>query len=113
MPSKHSSRDYESASGWEWHRIQQKVLADNERDNDGACQAQLSGCLGVATEVHHVVARIDGGGHNDQLAALCSACHYRYTVETIQQRAKERREEKRRKKRKNHPGRKDRSAPED
>lgn len=112
MPSKHSSREYDGASGWEWHRIQQEKLAQNRRDNGGACQAQRSGCLGIATEVHHVVARVDGGGEKTELAALCSACHYRYTVETIQQRAKERREQKRQRKRKNHPGRKDRHDPE-
>lgn len=96
------------ARGWEWGRIQEEKLAQNERDNAGRCEAQLYGCLGSASEVHHVVARIDGGGHNDKLLALCSACHYRYTVETIQARAKLRRQEKHEAKRRNRPGRTDR-----
>ncbi|AZS06626.1 HNH endonuclease [Mycobacterium phage JacoRen57] len=83
-------------------------MADNERDNAGRCEGAYEGCLGIAEEVHHVVARVDGGGHNDQLLALCSACHYRLTVELIQRRAAERRQQKKAKKRKNHPGRKDR-----
>lgn len=86
-------------------------MADNRRDNDGRCEAQRDGCLGVAEEVHHVVARVDGGGDNDGLLALCSACHQRYTTELIQARAKERARIKKEKKRKNHPGRKDRYEP--
>jgi 5-methylcytosine-specific restriction protein A len=100
--------DKPAARGWEWSAIQQKKLADNRRDNDGRCEAALDGCLVIAVEVHHAVARVDGGTHNDELLALCSACHYRFTVETIQAQAAKRREAKKQKKRKNHPGRKDR-----
>ncbi|UOW93141.1 HNH endonuclease [Mycobacterium phage NoShow] len=103
--------DYPRARGWEWSAIREEKLRDNRRTNDGRCEARLSGCLGVAEEVHHVVARVDGGTHNDQLLAVCSACHYRFTTETVQQRAALRREQKKQKKRKNHPGRKDRHEP--
>jgi 5-methylcytosine-specific restriction protein A len=102
------ARMSEEARGWEWGRIRKAKLDDNVRHNAGVCEAQLSGCLGFAEEVHHVVARVIGGGHNDQLLALCSACHYRYTTELNQMLAAERRVAKRNKKRKNHPGRKDR-----
>ena len=98
----------QEARGWEWGRIRRKKLDDNERDNAGRCEAALPGCLGVAEEVHHVLARVRGGGHNDELLALCSACHYRFTVELNRQLAEERRLKKKLKKRKNHPGRKDR-----
>lgn len=100
------------SSGWEWRRIAQEKLELNRRHNDGACEAQRDGCLGVAEEVHHVVSRVDGGGDNEQLLALCSACHYRYTTELIQARAAERRRLKKEARRKNHPGRKDRYDPE-
>ena len=96
------------ARGWEWGRIRRKKLADNARDNAGRCEGGLEGCSGIAVEVHHVVARIDGGGHNDQLLALCPECHYRFTVQTIQERARLRAAAKKEAKRKNHPGRKDR-----
>lgn len=97
------------SSGWEWSRIADAKLAENRRVNAGACEAQLPGCLGVAQEVHHVVARVDGGGDNKgSLQAICDACHYRLTTELIQERADARRVSKKLKKRKNHPGRKDR-----
>lgn len=98
------------ARGWEWSHIRDEKLRDNRRDNDGRCQAALYGCLGVAEEVHHVVARVDGGTHNDELLAVCSACHYRFTVQTIQEQAAKRRTAKAEARRKNHPGRKDRHA---
>lgn len=99
---------YPEARGWDWGRVRAEKMERNRRDNDGACEARYDGCLGVAEEVHHVVARVDGGGDNDGLLALCSACHYRLTTELIQRRAKERRAAKAARKRKNHPGRKDR-----
>jgi 5-methylcytosine-specific restriction endonuclease McrA len=95
-------------SGWEWSRIREEKLAQNRRDNDGRCEATLYGCLGFAEEVHHVVSRVDGGGDNDGLLALCSACHTRFTTATVRERALVRREAKRQARRKNHPGRKDR-----
>jgi len=98
----------EKASGRPWRRIQQDKLEDNRRYNGGRCEAQLEGCLGIAVEVHHIVARVDGGTHNDGLLALCSACHTRFTTMTVQRRAAERRRLKAEAKRKNHPGRKDR-----
>ena len=100
--------------GWAWGRIRAQVLADNERDNDGVCQAQLYGCLGRATEVHHIVARVNHGGHiKGNLAAICGACHYRYTTETVRERAAERRQQKRQQQRRNRPGRKDRYTEDD
>lgn len=101
----------QAARGWEWSAIQKEKLADNRRMNGGRCEAGEYGCLGIATEVHHVVARVDGGTHNDKLLALCSACHYRYTTKTVQQRAAMRRAAKKAARRKNHPGRKDRHEP--
>lgn len=96
-------------SGWAWQVIKDQKLADNRRDNDGACEAQLEGCLGIATEVHHVHARInDGGDDPEALEALCGPCHQRYTTQLIQERAAEKRRIKREHRRKNHPGRKDR-----
>lgn len=102
-------RTNDSSSGWAWAVIRDQKLHDNRRDNDGACEAQLEGCLGIATEVHHVVERVHGGGDNeDALEALCGPCHQRYTTHLIQERAAERRRLKREARRKNHPGRKDR-----
>lgn len=98
-----------SSSGWEWSRIKKAKLADNERDNGGQCQAVLDGCEGVATEVHHLVERAEGGTDDDEnLLAICDACHYRLTTEANQRRAKQRRQAKAEARRKNHPGRKDR-----
>ena len=97
------------SSGWEWRRIKDEKLDDNRRVNAGRCEAQRPGCLGVAEEVHHVVERVnDGGDNKSNLMALCSACHYRFTVEANQARAEAKRIAKKQAKRKNHPGRKDR-----
>lgn len=98
----------EQARGWAWTVIRDQKLHDNRRFNDGVCEDRAYGCLGIATEVHHVVARVDGGTHDDGLLALCSACHQRRTTELIQQRAADKREAKREARRRNHPGRKDR-----
>lgn len=97
------------SSGWRWHAIQKDKLEQNRRDNDGQCQAVLEGCLGGATQVHHVIERIDGGTDDDEnLMAVCEVCHYRLTTALVQKRSAARRAAKKEKKRKNHPGRKDR-----
>ena len=96
------------SSGWEWGRIREKKLAQNRRDNNGQCEAREYGCLGDATEVHHVVSRVHGGGDNDKLLALCSECHLRYTAQLNQKLWKERKAAEREAHRKNRPGRKDR-----
>lgn len=96
-------------SGWDWSRIKTAKLARNERDNAGRCQALYDGCEGVATEVHHIIERAEDGTDDDEnLLAICEACHYRLTTEANQRRAKQRRQAKSEAKRKNHPGRKDR-----
>ncbi len=96
-------------SGWEWSRIKKAKLADNERDNAGRCQVMFDGCEGLATEVHHRVERAAGGtDDNENLLAICEACHYRLTTEANRRRAKQRRQAKEEAKRRNHPGRKDR-----
>lgn len=97
-----------AARGWAWGRIRREKLATNQRVNAGRCEAALPGCLGDAEEVHHVLARVRGGGHNDELLALCSACHLRFTIELNRQLAVERAAAKKQRQRKNHPGRKDR-----
>ena len=100
------------SSGWRWHAIQQDKLEQNQRDNDGQCQAAFDGCLGVATQVHHIIDRVDGGGDDDDnLMAVCEGCHTRLTTELVQKRAAARREQKKQARRKNHPGRKDRHDP--
>lgn len=49
--------------------------------SQGVCEAQLSGCLGTATEVHHRKTKKMGGRRRspvDQLSSLlhlCHACH--------------------------------------
>lgn len=101
----------EKASGRAWRLIRDRKLAQNQRDNGGRCEAALHGCLGVAEEVHHVIARVHGGTHNDGLAALCSVCHTQFTTATVQERAAMRRQLTKEQKRKNHPGRKDRHDP--
>ena len=98
----------EKASGRGWRRIREAKLAQNARDNDGRCEAALYGCLGRAEEAHHIVSRVLGGTHNDGLLALCSACHSRFTTETVQALAAEKRRVKVEAQRRNHPGRKDR-----
>lgn len=91
-------------SGWEWGRIQRDYLRRHKR-----CVRGAYGCLGDATDVHHIVARIDGGGDNeDNLEALCGPCHNRETAKLNRRLAKERRARAAEAKRKNHPGRKDR-----
>ncbi|MGZ4170561.1 MAG: HNH endonuclease [Solirubrobacteraceae bacterium] len=51
-----------------WGRLRQKVLVRA----DGRCER----CGGVATDAHHVVARVDGGRDSlANLVALCSDCH--------------------------------------
>lgn len=97
------------SSGWRWHAIQQDVLAQNRRDNDGRCRAAFEGCLQIAVQVHHVIERIDGGTDDDEnLMAVCEGCHSRLTTAQVQRRAAARRQAKKDKMRKNHPGRIDR-----
>lgn len=99
-------------SGWAWREIQLETLARNRRENDGQCQRQFAGCLGVATEVNHIVERVNGGtDDDDNLEALCGPCHYRLTTALVQERAAMRRAAKKSAKRRNHPGRKDRHDP--
>lgn len=93
-----------SKSGWEWGRVR-----SDYRTRHPTCEARLYGCLGSPVDVHHIVARIDGGGDNDSnLESRCAPCHYRETSDTNSERAAQRREAKKQAKRKNHPGRKDR-----
>lgn len=91
-------------SGWEWGRIQRDFIKRHP-----TCEGRYYGCLGVATDVHHVVARVHGGGDNEEnLESRCRPCHDRDTAELNQKLAKERRAAKKAARRKNHPGRKDR-----
>jgi len=53
----------------DWPRIRQRVL---KRDGY-RCRLQLPGCLGRATEVHHVGSPDDHGDAN--LASGCKPCH--------------------------------------
>jgi 5-methylcytosine-specific restriction protein A len=106
---RHRKRKTSDKLGWEWGRIRKAKIAQNQRDNAGQCERGDYGCLGDATEVHHTIARIDTGGHNDgTLEALCSACHQRATTELVQRLATERRAIAKEKRQRNHPGRKDR-----
>ena len=91
-------------SGWEWGRIQRDHLRRHP-----TCVRGAYGCLSVATDVHHIVARIDGGGDNEgNLESLCGPCHDRETAALNRRLSKERRAAKAAARRKNHPGRKDR-----
>lgn len=92
------------SSGWVWSKIQQRYLRTHPN-----CEMGAWGCLGRATQVDHVIDRIEGGGDDDDnLRALCEPCHGRHTQETKARRAKIRKEAAEEAKRKNHPGRKDR-----
>lgn len=57
-----------------WKRVRKKVLA---RD-DGLCQIRGPNCTEKAAEVHHVVGVAEGGAEYDEdnLASVCSPCHW-------------------------------------
>ncbi len=87
-----------------WKKIQSAYLKRHPM-----CEAAYYGCLGRAVTVHHVIARIDGGGDNEEnLESRCAPCHDRDTTELVRKRAADRRAAKKAARRKNHPGRKDR-----
>ncbi|HEX4032849.1 MAG TPA: HNH endonuclease [Solirubrobacteraceae bacterium] len=47
-------------------------------------------CGGTATEVHHVIQRVDGGtDHDSNLRSLCKPCHQKQTAAQTRQRAAE------------------------
>lgn len=46
----------------------------------GYCEAVLRGCLGLASDVHHVKPRARGGSDNPKnLMTLCRPCHEKIT----------------------------------
>lgn len=64
-----------------WRKIRRMVV---ERDGHRcrACGKDLRGVPGWLTEVHHVLARIEGGDdHPSNLVTLCVMCHRRMTTE--------------------------------
>ncbi|WP_198586412.1 HNH endonuclease [Mycobacteroides abscessus] len=95
----------------EWRKIMHRVLykAGNEcqaRDENGE---RFWGCEIEATQVHHIIAQIDGGTDDESnLIAVCDPCHERFSQATKAARAKLRKCLEEEARRKNHPGRKDR-----
>lgn len=88
-----------------WAVIRERVLDRDEHQ----CQAREAGCIGVATEVHHIIPQYAGGTDDDEnLQSLCSECHARQTSRQAHERALVRKAEKKEAERRNHPGRKDR-----
>jgi 5-methylcytosine-specific restriction protein A len=65
----------ERGFGQAWRKIRAQVL---ERDS-GLCQAE--GCSAPATEVHHVIARNQGGQSElGNLVSVCAAHHRRISA---------------------------------
>jgi 5-methylcytosine-specific restriction endonuclease McrA len=54
-----------------WGRIRARAL---QRDNN-QCQAQLTSCSNVATDVHHLTYRFIGSEPLFDLISVCRACH--------------------------------------
>jgi len=55
-----------------WANLRLVILA---RDGH-TCRLAWPGCLGVATDVDHVIPACDGGGDDpDNLMAVCRRCH--------------------------------------
>lgn len=85
----------------DWATIRNRIL-----DRDGRrCGEGAYGCLGVATEVHHIIEQVFGGtDDDDNLISLCEACHQRKTVALRQELNKRRKAEQKEQKRRSHPG---------
>ena len=72
------SKAWKGGSTRAWRRTRERVL----RRDGYVCGLQEYGCLGDATEVHHIRGKNDGGGDEDgNLVAACSVCHARHTRE--------------------------------
>lgn len=62
----------------DWPRRRARVL---KRDGHRCQLADPARCIGTATEVDHVVARWQGGSHEeDNLRAVCTPCHAHRTA---------------------------------
>lgn len=59
-----------------WELARERQLADHP-----LCQCDNPSCERIATQVHHIVDRADGGEpyHPDNLQSLTHACHSRIT----------------------------------
>lgn len=59
--------------GGPWRRIRRQIL---QRDNH-VCQIQMRGCLGVATQVDHIIPVAKGGPwwEPENLRAACGYCN--------------------------------------
>lgn len=60
-----------------WRKIRRYILA-----NEPLCRSCLSiGRITAATDVHHIIAKRDGGTNDpENLAALCHSCHSKLTA---------------------------------
>lgn len=68
-----SSRGYDYA----WQKLRERFLITHFY----CVHCAARGVMTAATDVHHVVARRDGGSDDDSnLLALCHACHSRVTA---------------------------------
>lgn len=87
-------------NGWKWDEIRRDYLRRHPH-----CEARQYGCLVDATDVHHIIARVDEGGDDeDNLMSLCGPCHDRETQKLKARLAKERKKKKDDERRNRHPG---------
>lgn len=82
----HTAKTTERGLGWEWQKRRKRVL---RRDNYLCQPCKREGRLTPATEVHHIKARAEGGGHElENLLSICSSCHEEATREQLGQKAR-------------------------
>jgi 5-methylcytosine-specific restriction endonuclease McrA len=70
------SRSWAKGSTTQWRKVRARILADNQRTNQGRCTLHIPGvCTGQADQVHHVLGREVSGDDPAYLAAVCRACN--------------------------------------
>lgn len=70
------SKAWAKGSTSRWRRIRAAVLAANQADAGGKCQAAVQGvCTGQADTVHHTLGRAITGDDPRYLQAVCRACN--------------------------------------
>ena len=69
----HTAKTTDRGLGWEWQKRRLQAL---KRDLYLCQPCKREGRVTPATEVHHIKARADGGGHElENLLSICPSCH--------------------------------------